>query len=354
MNIPTLPGITAQTITTSRLTTRVLFSGPDDGAPVLLLHGNASCATWWEIVMVALPPQLRCIAPDLRGYGNADPAALIDATRGMGDLSADVVALLDTLGIQQAHIVGISMGGSVIWRLLREHPARFLTCTLINPGSPYGFGGSKDASGTPTYDDFAGSGGGLVAPDVVKHMTDPDLRMSSEHPVMSPRNRLRRLFVNAPVPFPHEEVWLQALLSTHMGAQAYPGDSVPSPNWPFVAPGVWGATNGLSRKYCGDVSALNAITPKPNILWLRGAKDTAVADQSLLDVGTLGKMGLIPGYPGEAVFPPQPMIAQTRAVLEQYAAHGGQYREVVLEHAGHVPYVDQPEAFLAALLEHLR
>ena len=83
MSIPVLEGVTARTVTTDRLATRVLFTGPDDGIPVLLVHGNFSNATWWEETMIALPPTYRGIAPDQRGYGGADPAAKIDATRGM-------------------------------------------------------------------------------------------------------------------------------------------------------------------------------------------------------------------------------------------------------------------------------
>src|SRR5215470_12392750 len=102
MTVPTLAGITAKTITTPRLTTRVLFSGPEDGTPILFLHGNASSATYWEEVMLALPPGFRGIAPDQRGYGEADRVQKVDATRGMGDFADDAVALLDTLGIQKA------------------------------------------------------------------------------------------------------------------------------------------------------------------------------------------------------------------------------------------------------------
>ena len=55
MSVPTLEGVTAKMVTTDRLTTRVLFTGPEDGVPVLFLHGNASSATWWEENMLALP-----------------------------------------------------------------------------------------------------------------------------------------------------------------------------------------------------------------------------------------------------------------------------------------------------------
>ena len=48
MSVLTLDGVRAKTITTDRITTRVLFTGPADAVPVLFLHGNASSATWWE------------------------------------------------------------------------------------------------------------------------------------------------------------------------------------------------------------------------------------------------------------------------------------------------------------------
>jgi pimeloyl-ACP methyl ester carboxylesterase len=47
------------------------------------------------------------------------------------------------------------------------------------------------------------------------------------------------------------------------------------------------------------------------------------------------------------------MIAQTRSVLDRYAATGGAYREVVLPGVGHSPHVERPQEFVVALLEHL-
>jgi pimeloyl-ACP methyl ester carboxylesterase len=150
-----------------------------------------------------------------------------------------------------------------------------------------------------------------------------------------------------------EEELLSSVLSEHVGAEQYPGDSVPSAHWPFVAPGVWGPANALSPLYAGDVSRLNQITPKPAVLWVYGADDQIVSDTSLFDIGTLGALGVIPGYPGADVFPSQPMISQTRAVLEAYQAHGGAYQEVVLAECGHTPYLEHPDAFNAAFHAHL-
>jgi pimeloyl-ACP methyl ester carboxylesterase len=97
-----------------------------------------------------------------------------------------------------------------------------------------------------------------------------------------------------------------------------------------------------------------AATPKPRILWARGADDQIVSDNSLFDFGTLGKLGLVPGWPGDAVYPPQPMLAQTRGVLEKYKANGGMYWEKVIADTGHSPYVEKPNDFMALLLDHLR
>jgi pimeloyl-ACP methyl ester carboxylesterase len=351
MSIPTIPGITAQTVSSARLSTRVLFSGPQDGIPVLFLHGNASSATFWEETMTALPAGYRGIAPDQRGYGGADRASKIDATRGMGDLADDALALLDALHIQSAHVVGHSMGGSVIWRMMMDAPARLRSVTLAAPGSPYGFGGSMGADGKLCNPDGAGSGGGIVNPTFTQLMAAGD--RGADNPQASPRIVMNSFYWKPPFMPAREEDLLSSLLSEHVGPQEYPGDSVPSPHWPFAAPGKWGPANALAPIYAGDVSQLNHITPKPAVLWIRGADDQIVGDASLFDMGTLGAYGVIPGWPGADVYPSQPMVGQTRAVLEAYQAHGGSFREVVFAETGHTPFIERPQEFNAAFHAHL-
>lgn len=351
MPIPTLPDVLAQMISTSRLTTRVLFSGTDDGIPVLFLHGNASSATYWEEIMVTLPAGYRGIAPDQRGYGDADRDAKIDATRGMRDLSDDAVALLDALDIDKAHVVGHSMGGSVIWQMMIDHPERILTVTQACPGSPFGFGGTKDADGTLCYADGAGSGGGIVNASFTQAMANGD--RSSDNPQASPRIVMNSFYWKPPFVPAREEELLSSLLSEHIGPDAYPGDSVPSANWPNIAPGKFGPSNALSPIYAGDVSQLYALEQKPPVLWVRGSDDQIVSNNSLFDMGTLGSFGAVPGWPGTDVFPPQPMISQTRNVLEKYQAAGGSYSEVVIEDTGHSPYIEKPDEFNAVFHEHI-
>jgi pimeloyl-ACP methyl ester carboxylesterase len=92
---------------------------------------------------------------------------------------------------------------------------------------------------------------------------------------------------------------------------------------------------------------------KPPILWVRGSHDIAVSDRAASDAGTFGLLGLIEGYPGEAVYPPQPMVSQIRRTLERYAESGGSFEEVVIDDSGHIPFIEKPDAFNAIFHEFL-
>jgi pimeloyl-ACP methyl ester carboxylesterase len=349
MSITTLEGIQAETITTSRITTRVLFQRQGQGAPVLFLHGNWSCATWWEQTMLALPSGFWGIAPDQRGYGEAEHDKKVDATRGAKDWVDDVVALMDTLGIDQAHIVGCSLGGFIVWQLMVDHPQRILSITLVSPGSPFGFSGTKDEIGTPCYLDHAGTGGGASNMELIKRAKEKDRSLESP---ASPRASMRTLFTPGFIP-PREEELLDSVLNVHLGEQDIPGDFVPSPNWPFVAPGLWGPQNATSPKYLGDVSKIYDGRIRIPLIWIRGSQDQVISNQSFSDVGYLGKLGYIPGWPGDEVFPPQPMINQIRAVLDKYQAAGGTYQEVIIQAAAHIPFLEKPDEFNAAFHSYL-
>ncbi len=351
-SIPTLPGVESRMVQTPRLAMHALFSGPEEGEPVLFIHGNASSSTFWEETMLALPAGYRAIAPDLRGYGDTEDVP-IDATRGVSDWVDDLLALADTLGLAHFHAVGHSMGGSVLWGLIPAAGERLLSVTLAAPGSPYGFGGSKGTAGGSCYDDCAGSGGGIVNPEFARLMAAGD--RTTDNPQAAPRVVMNSFYWKPPFRAAREEELLSSVMSERVGPEAYPGDSTPSANWPFVGPGRWGPANALSPKYVGDsVERLVQAAHKPPILWIRGAEDQIVSDQSLFDMGTLGKLGAVPGWPGEEVYPSQPMVAQTRSVLEQYSAHGGSFREEVFDETGHTPYIERPDEFNELFHAHLR
>jgi pimeloyl-ACP methyl ester carboxylesterase len=347
--IPTMDGIESRMVDTDRLAVHVLLAGPDDGTPVLFVHGNGSSATFWEETMLALPDGYRGIAPDMRGYGDTEPLP-VDATLGLGDMVEDVRALVRALGLGKHHIVGHSMGGGIVMKYALEYADDLLSITLVDTMSPYGYSGSKGPDGEPCYDDGAPAGAAGVNPDFIRLMKEKD--RGTDNP-SSPLNVLRQFYVKPPYACAREEELLSSMLSLRVGEDWYPGDFVPSPHWPGAAPGKKGIVNAFSRLYF-DASGLADIEPRPPILWIRGDDDLIVANNAMWDIAALGAMGFVPGYPGLDECPPQPMLTQVRAVLDRYQANGGTYREVVINDAGHSPYLEKPEEFNRMFHEFLR
>lgn len=313
------------------------------GFPVLFVHGNLSDGSAWREQLELLPAGFRGIAPDLRGFGRSE-APPIDATRGVGDFRDDLVALLDDLDLDAVHLVGHSMGGGIVMDLAARHPGRVRTITLVAPVSPYGFGGTF-ADGGPCAPDFAGSGGGTANPDLVTLIRQAD---RGEADPLSPRNVVRTLYFPGRGAVRLEDELLEGILGSRVGEDHYPGDATPSPHWPGTAPGTRGVLNTMSPKYF-DWSGFPSSGCRAPVLWVRGDLDAIVSDTSMVDLGHLGALGHVPGWPGAEAFPAQPMVHQTREVLARHGAH----TEHVMQGTGHFPYVQRPQEFAALLHAHL-
>lgn len=347
MSAPLLPGITARTVDTPRLRTYALSSGDEGGTPVVLVHGNVSSSRFFEETMLALPSNYWAVAPDLRGFGGSE-AKPVDAARGVRDFSDDLRAFCEAIGLTGArkpHLVGWSLGGGVAMQYAIDHAADVASMTMIDPMAPFGFGGTKDAAGTPCWPDGAGSGGGTANPDFVKRLGEGDRGEDSPN---SPRAVMNAYYFKPPfrVAPDREDVLVDAMLQMKVGNENYPGDMRTSENWPGVRPGSTGVNNAISANL--NLAGFSRISPQPPVLWMRGADDQIVSDASFLDFGTLGKLGYVPGWPGDEVFPSQPMVSQMRAVLDAYAANGGRYTEVVIADCGHSPHIEKPEEFRKA------
>ena len=114
---------------------RVFFFGPQDGTPVLLLHGFPEWAGAWREVAPALAEAgYRVIVPDQRGYGGSD-APPNAADYAIATLIADMAALLRHLDARPAHIVGHDWGAAVAFGVAVAHPEHVRTLTVTN--GPY-------------------------------------------------------------------------------------------------------------------------------------------------------------------------------------------------------------------------
>jgi pimeloyl-ACP methyl ester carboxylesterase len=107
--------------------------GDPGGVPVLMLHGWSDSWRSFEPVLPHLPAGVRAIAATQRGHGDAERPADGYAPR---DFAADAVALLDSLEIERAVIVGHSMGAWIAERLAIDHPGRVLGVVLAGAIGP--------------------------------------------------------------------------------------------------------------------------------------------------------------------------------------------------------------------------
>jgi len=342
-SVPLLPGISQHKIKTDRLEIAYLERGTGS-TPIVLVHGNCSSSHFFQDFMLALAAtsHYKIYAPDMRGYGDSETLP-VDATRGVRDFSDDFDSFAHALDLTSFHLLGWSLGGNIVIQYAIDHPGTLRSLTLESSGSPFGFGGTKDADGTPIWPDFAGSGGGTANQDFVQRIAQGD--RGNEQ--FSPRTVMNNFYFKPPFkPAPdREEMYLSSSLSTKVRPGGYPGDITPSNNWPSVGPGTQGFNNALSPKYMNQSNFAN-ISYKPPVLWVHGADDQIVSDTSLFDFGFLGQIGAVPGWPGPEIYPPQPMKTQLRTILEKYRANGGQYHEVQLANCGHSPHIEKQEEML--------
>jgi len=176
---------------------------------------------------------------------------------------------------------------------------------------------------------------------------------SEDDPASSPRVVMRTFFWSPSYKAPDEDELIAEVLLTEVGDTGYPGDTTTSPNWPGVAPGRSGVNNAFSGRWC-DTTVLADLSTKPPVLWVRGDQDQVISDESMFDFGTLGKLGAVGGWPGMEVYPPQPQIAQTRAVLDRYRAGGGSVEEVIFDGCGHCPPIERSAELRDLMLAHIR
>ena len=101
--------------------------GPEEGLPVLLSHCFAGNRHVWDAQLPALSAY-RTIRYDTRGHGES---GLPSGPYRLDDLGNDVVGLLDALGIERVHYVGISMGGMIGQNMALRFPHRLASLGLI-------------------------------------------------------------------------------------------------------------------------------------------------------------------------------------------------------------------------------
>ena len=108
---------------------RMHYQVEGQGEPLLFIHGLGSSLRDWAAQRAHFAQSYQVISLDLRGHGGS---AKPPGPYGMPLFAADSAALLDTLGVGPAHVVGISMGGMVAFQLALDAPRQVRSLTIVN------------------------------------------------------------------------------------------------------------------------------------------------------------------------------------------------------------------------------
>src|SRR5258706_9352750 len=130
----------------TRLRVHYLDEGPSDGPVVLLMHGEPSwCFLYRKMIPVLTDAGLRCIAPDLVGFGRSDKPTERDDYSYARHVEWMRAALFDALDLRDITLVCQDWGGLIGLRLVGEHPDRFARVVAANTFLPTGDSHPGDA-----------------------------------------------------------------------------------------------------------------------------------------------------------------------------------------------------------------
>jgi len=129
--------VATEKVRVNGITLNILVAGK--GPDVLLVHGFPDDHRVWRKTIPALVAAgYRVIAPDLRGFGESDAPPEKSAYKA-ANVVADLVALLDHLGIQKVRLVGHDWGAVISWHLASAHPERIHRYAALSVGHPHAY-----------------------------------------------------------------------------------------------------------------------------------------------------------------------------------------------------------------------
>lgn len=134
-----MPGLYSPSMRSESGGVGIEFDVYGSGRPVVLLHGFPDSARLWRYQVPALVDEgFQVVVPDLRGYGRSDKPADV-AAYGLAFLAQDVFAVLTSLGLERAHVVGHDWGAALAWVFAALAPDRVDHLVAISVGHPAAF-----------------------------------------------------------------------------------------------------------------------------------------------------------------------------------------------------------------------
>lgn len=109
----------------------IAYADEGEGEVLLFLHGLGISRADWQSQIAYFKRRYRVFAPDFRGHGESEKP---DCNYSIPVHSADMLAFMDALKIESAHVVGLSMGGMVAFQMAADAPDKLKTMTIVNSG----------------------------------------------------------------------------------------------------------------------------------------------------------------------------------------------------------------------------
>ena len=120
------------------VTLNVALAGPEDGPPVILLHGFPESHRTWREVAPLLDDRFRLVMPDQRGFAGSDRPREVDAY-ATETLVDDIFALADALSLERFALVGHDWGGAIAWPAALRRDPRLTRLAIVNAPHPFIF-----------------------------------------------------------------------------------------------------------------------------------------------------------------------------------------------------------------------
>lgn len=147
--------------------------GRREGARVMLLHGFPEAAFVWDEVIERLAPAVRCVAPDLRGFGASSAPVEASAYRPKA-LVADLAAAVEALGAPLDLLVAHDWGGALAWNLAAQRPELLRRLLIVNAPHPATF--LRELRSNPAQQQASAYMNFFCRPDAAALLAEDDYR----------------------------------------------------------------------------------------------------------------------------------------------------------------------------------
>ncbi len=137
---------------------KVYYESYGQGTPIVFLHPFSTNGYIWAYQLFAFAQNHRCIVVDQRGHGRSDKP---EKGYAIGELAADVAAILDDLELDKAVLVGNSIGGMTVMQFNLDYPDRVLGNVILSSGTNLAAGMPPEA-GEAFQQDFQAAFGALL------------------------------------------------------------------------------------------------------------------------------------------------------------------------------------------------